>query len=252
MKKLCVLIIISIVSSLSQAAISFSELETIITAFQQEYEQELIQKNAVLKINHPPANSPKEFWWNLPTVHASYSSMYEGDTRIHFLFLMGGYARLEFMNTDGIIATLCHEIGHGLAGEPYKARNERALVSVEGQADYYAYNVCLPRMFKRLSKPTNIQNPTQLTLNVCSQRYQTQSDLEFCLRAYSELQIEKIYLEQTTETSISFEKHDPTIVLKTETLETYYPSPQCRLDTMIAGILQLPRPACWYKQEEKK
>ena len=44
---------------------------------------------------------------------------------------------------------------------------------------------------------------------------------------------------------LDFAKPDATVVKKTIT--TYPRTVQCRMDTYLNGIFQLPRPACWFK-----
>ena len=68
----------------------------------------------------------------------------------------GGHARLPTMNADSLALVICHELGHFLGGEPKRVwetrgllgEKERLLVSVEGQADYFAASECLKRYFE--------------------------------------------------------------------------------------------------------
>lgn len=233
-----------------QAQISFSDFQLLQVAFHQEFDLELQQQNAVLLINNPPTPATPNFWWDLETVRASYSSdIDESGRRLHYLFVLGGFARLPMMSFDEVAATLCHELGHGLAGAPFKLRNEKELVSVEGQADYYAYRVCLERIFKRLPQAVPLAPVSALTNQLCLEKYSAPSDLAFCTRAFHVLEVERRYLKWNSETQVetSYLTPDLNRVDQVETSETYYPPEQCRLDTMVAGVLKKPRPACWFK-----
>ena len=140
-----------------------------------------------------------------------------------------------------------------MGGAPFKLRDERALVSVEGQADYYAYRSCLARIFKKLPASGLISPVNAFTDSLCKKTFTKFDDLVFCTRAFQVLEIERMYLaylskgvSESALLTTAYDKPDLTNVTQVETKEDFYPSGQCRLDTMMAGLLQKPRPRCWF------
>ncbi|NUN04994.1 MAG: hypothetical protein HUU57_04450 [Bdellovibrio sp.] len=251
---LCIFAVLVVCAPLAQAQVQAYELQIVIHAFNAEYREELAKANAQLVINNPPTAGATDFWWNRDEVRASYSTSQENGVRTHYIFMMGGYARMQGMTVDGVIATICHELGHGLAGSPYKeGQDGGAKISVEGQADYFAYTSCLPRMFKRLTGAKSTSSASEYAEKICSARFiQSRSDqkqYDYCLRAIQTLETEKTFFWQSTRTSVDLSIADRSVILKTDLSADYYPSPQCRFDTMLAGILQGTRPRCWFKEE---
>lgn len=233
----------------SIAQITATDFNIVVRAFHAEYDQELKTKNQLIVVN--PATNPQSvgLWWNLDDIHAAYSSLYDSDTKIltHYLFLLGGYARLKGMTRDGVAATLCHELGHGIAGEPYKYNEyEKTDVSVEGQADYFAFRYCLPRIFKRLPATNPVKPVSAYTDSLC--RTIPATSYEFCTRAFETLETERTFFKlNPKDPNTTYDKPDSSVVDSIETDPYYYPSSQCRIDTMMNGLLGKERPRCWYK-----
>jgi hypothetical protein len=237
--------------SLAQAQISKVDLEIVSRALHQAYDQELLTLRQRFVINPESNPSMKDFWWNLNDVRASYSSLEEEDgVLVHYLFLFGGYARLKGMSRDGVAATLCHEMGHGVGGAPYKDQGSKDVppVSVEGQADYYAFRVCLRKVFQFLPPAAPVKPLNSWTDSLC--RSGSAADYQFCTRAFQTLESERIFFRLSpTEPDTFYDRPDLSVAHEVNLDMEYYPSTQCRLDTMINGILQRPRPACWLKPE---
>ena len=233
----------------SQAQISLSDLHVVSQAFQAEYTAELQMQNSIFFINKPPSPFTPDFWWDLDTVRAAYSSNIDEKLRTHYIVVMGGFGKLPGMNRDGIAATICHELGHGIAGAPFKNRAEEAQVAVEGQADYFAYRYCLARIFKRLPIMVPVKPVSAFTDSLCKKNYSKPEDLSFCTRAFQTLEVERMYLKYLSKGLVNtvYDKPDQSVVSETSVEDTFYPADQCRLDTMMAGVLQKPRPACWFK-----
>lgn len=232
--------------SLSQ--ISQEDLSKIIELFHKEYDIELKTQGARLEIN-PAANEDFiGFWWDLDQVHAAYAGYYDKEENVfnHYLYLLGGYARLPGMTRDGIIATLCHELGHGLGGAPYKVNEfETTQVSVEGQADYFAYRYCVPRMFKQIEPADVIKPVNSYTEYLCQS--QTHLPISLCNRMFQSLESERLFFRMNPEDpDTEYDRPDISVATSVNTEPYYYPSSQCRLDTMISGILATDRPRCWY------
>jgi len=144
------------------------------------------------------------------------------------IVVYGGMARHPQMNTDGLYAILCHELGHFLGGSPQKTRGPQRLKTwsaTEGQADYFATSKCLKILFKDEIAPPGIVD-SELN-QVCSNA--------LCKRiGQASLVVAKVFAQVQWVSEVpSVLKHDSSVVGKT--MEKH-PSPQCRLDTMIAGL----------------
>lgn len=137
-----------------------------------------------------------------------------------FVTIYGGIARQPETTEDSLALAVCHELGHGYGGEPYRDAYNR--IALEGQADYWAAAVCLPRYFAR--------HPSAAPV--------TQRILDAASRLTSMLaRLRGVPLP-------SLGTPDPTVV--EQTIRTHL-EPQCRLDTLAAGAKGLVRPACWYR-----
>lgn len=115
----------------------------------------------------------------------------------------------------------CHELGHILGGEPYKKNKygvtrTHILLSTEGQSDYWAGGECL----RRIST-----TPAQDALEFFTFMAQSLKDIVGDNPFYQAPSIGGI------------DEHY---------YEGEYPSFQCRLNTVIAGLEGRPRPGCWY------
>lgn len=210
------------------ASLSKDEFANIVISFQNSYPEHLI----IINPNQPSS----DFWWNQDAKHASYSQNKDSSGKItHYLFFFGGLARMNEMTPEGAVLILCHELGHGIAGPPLKMDSSS---SVEGQADYFATNSCLPKVLSQLV--TDRIPPTD-PLNLC------QTDL--CRRIFVGIASEIAVLRSNLPAQdVQFGRSDPTQVNFINTSPTYYPSNQCRLDTFIAGVLDQDRPRCWWKE----
>jgi hypothetical protein len=133
--------------------------------------------------------------------------------------IYGGLAALPDGTEDVFALVLCHELGHLYGGHPFTDEYNR--MAVEGQADYWASLECfsqiLPLLEHREGTVAERGSNAALVLTAffADNRNIPHPDL------------------RTPDTSVV------TQVLKT------HPSPQCRLDTYLAGLFSLSRPECW-------
>ena len=67
----------------------------------------------------------------------------------YHLEVPGGMSKYYLITEEGFIATICHELGHLLAGSPTKGQGGN--ISVEGQSDYFSSSKCLSRMLLKIS-----------------------------------------------------------------------------------------------------
>jgi hypothetical protein len=134
------------------------------------------------------------------------------------LIVYGGIARIKGVSEDSFALGLCHEIGHLYAGIPYSDAFNR--LSAEGQADYWATQTCWSEVAPLIGSGELTQRAEAAAL---------------ILTAFfaSNRHLPAPAMDQRDEQVVS------------ATLKTH-PSPQCRLDTFLAGLHQSPRPRCWF------
>lgn len=133
--------------------------------------------------------------------------------------IYGGLAALPNGTEDVFALVLCHELGHLYGGLPYS--DEYNKMSVEGQADYWATSECFEKVLPILEKREGSSNDRAI-------------EAALVLTAF--------FADNRNLAHPDLKNPDSSIV--TEVLKTH-PSPQCRLDTYVAGILRLSRPECW-------
>ncbi|MBY0517279.1 MAG: hypothetical protein K2P81_10240 [Bacteriovoracaceae bacterium] len=124
----------------------------------------------------------------------------------------GGLLTHPDIDDDELQLVLCHELGHHLGGAPTASRNGWA--ACEGQADYWSASACA-HLFK---------DPEETALKLT-----------------------RLYATQGAGGYPNLDRADEVKVPRTF---FGYPSPQCRLDTLLAGFKGLDRPFCWYAPEK--
>ncbi len=152
--------------------------------------------------------------WNNPTADHALARRWETAQ----VLIFRGMAHRREIDRDALVLIICHELGHLYGGAPLK--NERDYIAAEGQADYFATNHCLKRSLK-IFDPKNIDqralkaidNVGKFLANNWGHSHPSQSTPD---------------LSEVDETYMS------------------YPTPQCRFDTLIAGLSKEDRPRCWY------
>ncbi|MBL7544081.1 MAG: hypothetical protein JNL11_09700 [Bdellovibrionaceae bacterium] len=245
------LMIFLILTPLVRAEVSRPEIERVFQAFQKAYGDELRQKNQSLFFNRPIGYFD---WLDLDLAHASYIQIQsDSDAHIfHEITLVGGLLKLPNFDMDAAVLVLCHELGHGLGGEPFKSLNEpdsdTYLSSTEGQADYFATQECLPKLWKVL--PASVQDYFPAAETKCRSQFTPGTETHsICLRSFAAMRgfLQIHQNNQPMFLSADFQSHDPYTATEINRGSRYYPSAQCRLDTLMAGALAQPRPPCWYK-----
>ncbi|SCZ62731.1 reprolysin-like metallopeptidase [Thiohalomonas denitrificans] len=191
--------------------------------------------------------------------------------QIREIDLNGGLARHPMLNRDAYAMVICHEIGHHLGGAPHALG-----ASSEGQSDYFAAAKCMKRYLKvtRYRQHQTEPLPDELEA-VCTANYHASDERTACRRnILAGLTLSRwfAYTREMDQTELTRRdtRQRPT------TLVHGYPSPQCRLDTFIAGALcpvdeeapfsddsvrtgactreagyeQEARPQCWFRMED--
>lgn len=160
--------------------------------------------------------------------------------------LTGQFAQGAAMSALGYAIVACHEWSHILGEEPKQKSKLDKWSSVEGQADYHATNKCMWRFVETLPTPI-IQSFDRDSIAMCERSFgHDLNKFLGCLRIMSGIQAMVDHFNQTES------KKNPVSILSKDTTEVSatlqkYPSPQCRVDTWVAGLFDEPRPRCWYK-----
>lgn len=227
-----------LISFNTYSQVSFDEFQELKVALKQAF-KELGPAQDTLVVNQVMEGMPN-YWWGLDVVYASYAATEYSTYKQHNIFLFGGFARLPGMTLDGLALTACHEIGHGIGGAPFKISG----TSTEGQSDYFASKVCLPIVFKYL-EDRKIRTQNNYVHNLCEKFTGLHSD---CLRLFSAIEADIIFFRYLgTETSFSTRATEEAQGINRT--DSFYPTAQCRLDTMSNGALGLERPLCWFPKK---
>lgn len=231
------------------------ELHELFEAFQSAYGAELGRGNQFIVFNRKIGDFD---WLDLKLVHASYvkNKIAVPAVTLHEITITGDMLKIKGFDQDAAAIVLCHELGHGIGGAPYKdiPDEEGELASTEGQSDYYAARHCLPKIWKALpQKPKSIVH-IPVAQKKCGVRYaKNPEQKQHCLRTFAAMRgFQKLRLARSENVSVSFEAQDKSEVSILDLTSHYYPSAQCRLDTLMAGALQQPRPACWYPRNHDR
>lgn len=225
------------------ASVSYLELQDVKQALFEAFEVLKENPSDTLKINKPIPGLSETYWWDIDMVHASYVKVETDGTTEHNLYLMGGFVRLADMTPEGLLVTGCHEMGHGIGGTPHKESGS----STEGQSDYFATAKCLPIALKFLKARTEFT-----TKDVYKKLCERQGSFEIgeCERMMFALESDISYFK-TLGDLVSFDVFSTHVQHDLNTSPSYYPDSQCRLDTMINGIMGLERPECWFPGGER-
>ena len=225
--------------SYAQAGVSYNKFLQVKKAIHLTFEELRPHPSQKLYINRITQGLSESYWWDVSMVHASYVRSESNEFIEHNIYLMGGLARMEGISPEGLLLIGCHELGHGLGGEP---RKKGSLSSTEGQADYFATQICLPIALKHLNNKTPFKTKSSYS-SICLR--QTDYEMSLCQRMVFALESEIAIFKSTGETA-DLTKSSQEVVDELNLSSNFYPKAQCRLDTMINGLLGLRRPQCWY------
>ena len=236
--------------SILHAQVSRDELKEVIQAFEESFQAKLDENAQFLVVNEPLAIKNWD-WYESPILNASYVQYIRNGITVHSITIMGGLLKIKGVTQDTAALILCHELGHGIGGPPLKNQNAFTdyETSTEAQADYFSTFICAPKIWSHLhpekiitssadrgrcSKSFPFSDANFVTANDCRRSFEA-------LKGFVEYQARVIPNFATS----SFEASDPSIALTLINDYDYYPSPQCRLDTLMNGALQKDRPTCW-------
>lgn len=213
-----------------ESGATYTDFQTVIERVNYMYSGRAAQRNEKLEIKGDWANS---------TVNA-FTTRTPGVLKID---IYGGMARRPEMTRDALIVVLCHEIGHAYGGAPfiYPARQ----ISAEGQSDYFGTRECVKSVVDIIWSP-DVTATTPFIDRRC--RSNTPANLYFqpCIRELNAIYAIGTLLANSSGSSIpNFETPDRGVVASTEL--SYPKTIQCRIDTMYNAVMQLVRPACWFR-----
>lgn len=171
-------------------------------------------------------------------------SMRKGKVHMNF---HGGFIRENNLSSDAFAVTVCHEVGHLLGGYPKVFPTQK--YSAEAQSDYFATASCIKKYFK-ISK----REVSESELTILSDQQKSLCDKkENCLRGLLAIS----NLSQAYKGKKNINNYSNEVVNVTNYND--YPTAQCRVDTLRAGLLcdsseclEGPgkRPNCWYNTSD--
>lgn len=139
------------------------------------------------------------------------------------LKIFAGTTRVEGMTMDAYAALVCHELGHIIGGAPYQTIQGGEWSSSEGQSDFFAASVCLPKYF--LDKNVSAKD-------IAARVEKAGYELFSSIGPYG------------SPKELPIERHIPFNYQVSETLINLYPSLQCRYETFRNPSK---RAECWFK-----
>ena len=179
--------------------------------------------------------------------HNAYATRSDNDSPI--INISSALYDNNFVSTDSLSLLICHELGHFYGQSPKKTRGKTkksSWSSAEGQADFFATSTCLKKVLNIIPEDESIDkrlSPTELEFET---QTCTSPNCNRSLRA--SLEISKMYAE------IKFWRYELSYFRKdyNEVYSTLldHPNPQCRLDTLVAGI-QCPKTKTFYLNGKK-
>lgn len=211
----------------------------------EHYQPDFSKKSIILKWN---------FDWNKSEIAAG-SQLENNEFSV---LLYGGFIRMPESDFRVVALALCHELGHFLAGAPYQKlfnNSKNDWSSAEGQADWFAANNCLPVVFEKYQNQILKLNSNKESMQFCTQS-KNRNLCQFVTMAGYQFSV--INFKYFNNNLSQLEKESPEILknstnLPLKTLDSTYPSMQCRLDTYKKATLcfdsqiqKCDRPRCWF------
>ncbi|MCR9204310.1 MAG: hypothetical protein NXH75_07025 [Halobacteriovoraceae bacterium] len=163
----------------------------------------------------------------------------------------------DSLNQAGFMMIICHEFGHFLGGAPFvrvprsgsifSFSNPYERMSVEGQADFFVTKVCTPLIYDLLEVYTFDYDEREEMISFCLGKkpecYSSMIAIESGMTTLNE-----ILFDLGKDESFSLGRSSLRIAPRILDLAGEYPSMQCRIDTLKAGIEDhQERPSCWYR-----
>jgi hypothetical protein len=149
--------------------------------------------------------------------------------------MYGGLARRSEVTPDGFALVVCHELGHHLAGFPFRGSFLATWAANEGQSDYFATQACARKMWKAdIAKNAEYREKVGgYERDRCDAAWTSEADRDLCYRvANAGLSLGSLLAALKKDGEPRFETPDEKKVASTF---HGHPAAQCRLDTYLAG-----------------
>lgn len=208
---------------LSVPAVSVSEYRAQIERILGEFAEDAQRHKAQLTFElHENSSGTGAFTWRK-----------EGGRTWEFHFYDGAL-KMQKMSEDVLTLIVCHELGHHFAGYPFK--QDSLWSAAEGQADFFATQACVPRLWKddweRNAHAAKVVAPKWK--QECDAAFVSQPRRNLCYRSLNALEAARFYEGRNEKSVPELHRSDRTVVAQTE---TGHSGAQCRLDTQKAGAL---------------
>lgn len=161
--------------------------------------------------------------WDSPYFGAGVS-FYNDEFR---LMILGGTTRIKGMSLDAYAAIVCHEIGHIVGGTPFQTIAGAEWSSAEGQSDYFAASICLPRYFKFKGDDTKA---------IAARVERAGFEMIWALKDFD---------SNASAEEKKIIRHFDKVPAAKETIINQYPTLQCRYENFRNPAV---RPACWFRK----
>lgn len=152
------------------------------------------------------------------------------------LTLTGGRARHPMTTQDGLMLSLCHEMGHLFGGYPKLA--DAPWASIEAAADYYASLKCMRKVLAgedNIAAVKKLQGVPASVMQNCAASHKDPQMSALCVRSsMAGLSFARYYQD--------FLPFRPApdfwrVEKSARQIMTNYPNAQCRLETFVQGAL---------------
>lgn len=206
-------------------------------------------------------------------------TLYTGGVQIHensarVMFGSEFRSMYERLSDDAYAEILCHELGH-IVGETSPNNSPTGEeISPEAESDYFAGAVCLKKLFRKYPA-TDVLIPDPIVISTCAKQYNESSEQKLCERvAMAGIDFFTSFHHSFKRAKIINGTEDfyaiPNLNKKDQRFYTFYPSFQCRAETLASGAYcntsekdfdraianwhckkdinpMGARPSCWYK-----
>jgi hypothetical protein len=195
--------------------------ENLIGAVFSEFSEEIAAQSAATEVVfHRNSSGAGAFTWR------------KNAGRVWEFHFYDGVLKIKNVTSDVLSLIVCHELGHHLAGYPFKEDNNWS--AAEGQADYFSTHACAPRIWRdepELNALFASRIPVEFKTR-CDESFLDQQRRDICYRTVAAMDAMRFYEGSQAKKLPALNQPDPTRVSVTN---TRHPQPQCRIDTQLAG-----------------
>lgn len=195
--------------------------ERLISAVMSEFSPEIAAQSAATEVVfHRNSSGAGAFTWR------------KNAGRVWEFHFYDGVLKIKNMTADVLSLIVCHELGHHLAGYPFKENNNWS--AAEGQADYFSTHACAPRIW-RDEQDINSRFASRIPVEFksrCDESFPDQPRRDICYRTVAAMDAMRFYEGSQSKKIPSLNHPDATRVSVTT---TGHPQAQCRIDTQLAG-----------------